>query len=186
MALKENEVYSLAKFWSDVFAPKVGADPNEMAKYLTGIAKKESNYNPNAKNKGSTARGLMQMLIATQREVESKYAKVPFANAHDYTKHFPKAPVNKLLPDKIYDQDYSMQLAAAYLAYLYKRYKGDWTKTVHAYNQGSYPGVNKSTGANYAASVIKNIQKLPETLAYNPRNMRIDTKHTTYIYSAFI
>lgn len=183
--LTENQVYSLAKFWSDIYAPPVDADPNQMALYLTSIAKKESTFNPNAKNKKSTARGLMQILINTQREIELKRAKVPFANASIKSKSFTKAPANPLLPDKIYDPDYAMQLATAYFAYQYKRYSGNWQKAIHAYNQGSFPGSKKSDGENYASAVMKNKLNMKQNMTYTSPNTKIEINGNIYIYRAY-
>jgi len=183
--LTESQVYSYAKDWANVYGPKYGADPNDMARVLTGIAKVESTFNPNAKNKKSTARGLMQLLINTQREIESKHAKVPFAIAGVRASSFSKAPVG--LPDKIYDPNYAMQLAAAYLGYQFKRYGGDWQKAIHAYNQGSFPGTRKQDGINYLAKVTNAKSNQTEQLAYISRNKTVtDKRGNQYVYSVFI
>lgn len=182
--LTESQVYSLAMDWANVYGPKYGVEPQDLAKVLTGIARVESTYNPDAKNKKSTARGLMQMLIDTQREVESKHAKVPFAIASVKSGAFKKAPVG--VPDKIYDPNYAMQLAAAYLGYQIRRYKYDWDKAIHAYNQGSFPGVRKQDGLNYLAKVEKAMAN-QQSVAYLPKNhFQIDKAGNQYAYSAFI
>lgn len=176
------DVYNLAYKWADAYGTPLGLNPDLIAKYMTGIAWKESNFNPDAKNKASSARGLYQMLINTQREVESKRAKVPFATASLKSSAYPKAPVSKVLPDKIYNPDYATQLAVLEFLYQLKRYNYDYTKALHAYNQGSYPGGNKSDGANYANSVEQNVKKLPTDLALNKNYQKIDTEQASYIY----
>lgn len=96
---------------------------------LTGIAKVESDFNPNAKAKGSTAAGMFQFTKATQK---------------DYGLTNP------------YDAAQSAGAAAAYIDKLLTRYKGDKVKALAAYNQG--PGVidkglNKA-GREYAMKVL--------------------------------
>lgn len=96
---------------------------------LSGIAKVESNFDPNAKAKGSTAAGMFQFTKATQK---------------DYGLTNP------------YDAYASAGAAASYIDSLLKRYKGDKVKALAAYNQG--PGVidkglNKA-GREYAMKVL--------------------------------
>ena len=96
---------------------------------LTGIAKVESDFNPNAKSKGSTAAGMFQFTKATQK---------------DYGLTNP------------YDAAQSAGAAAAYIDKLLVRYKGDKVRALAAYNQG--PGVidkglNKA-GREYAMKVL--------------------------------
>jgi soluble lytic murein transglycosylase-like protein len=96
---------------------------------LTGIAKVESNFDPNAKAKKSTAAGMFQFTKATQK---------------DYGVTNP------------YDAAQSAGAAAAYIDKLMQRYKGDKVKALAAYNQG--PGVidrglNKA-GREYAMKVL--------------------------------
>ena len=101
----------------------------QLAGLLTGIAKVESDFNPNAKSKGSTAAGMFQFTKATQK---------------DYGLTNP------------YDAAQSAGAAAAYIDKLLARYKGDKVKALAAYNQG--PGVidkglNKA-GREYAMKVL--------------------------------
>lgn len=101
----------------------------ELTNLLTGIAKVESNFDPNAKAKGSTAAGMFQFTKATQK---------------DYGITNP------------YDAAQSAGAAAAYIDKLMQRYKGDKVKALAAYNQG--PGVidrglNKA-GREYAMKVL--------------------------------
>lgn len=169
--MSEFEVMALAKRNASVIAPAYGIDPEQLAKYLTAIAKLESNYNEKAKNKTSTARGLMQILICTQREIEKKRAKVPFAPASYNCKNFSGQPAT-VNPDQdvIYNAEYCMFLAAHELAYQYNRYKkkypNGWQIAVHAYNQGSFPGTRKTDGSKYAQTVLKNAGTLNTDFAY--------------------
>lgn len=196
--LTVNQTHDLASKWVKIYVEPLNEkeikeakennrkpqliDLESMAKILVGIAIKESNLDPKAKNKYSTARGLYQMLINTQREVELKRAKLPFANAHVKSTAYTTAPVNKLLPDKILDQEYATQLAVLELLYQYKRYK-DWNVAVHAYNQGSYPGSRKNDGIAYTNAVLTNIKNLPDNLALNKNYQVIETKNGKYIYN---
>lgn len=130
--MTEQQVYALALDTANKLAPPQGVDPVQLARTATAIAWVESSYNPNARNRRSTARGLMQMLIGTQREIETKFLK------------------KKHEPNRIFDPAYAMLLAQTYILYQYERYNNDWTKAVHAYNQGSFPGTKPRDGANYA------------------------------------
>lgn len=101
----------------------------ELTGLLSGIAKVESNFDPKAKAKGSTAAGMFQFTKATQK---------------DYGLNNP------------YDAAQSAGAAAAYIDKLLQRYKGDKVKALAAYNQG--PGVidkglNKA-GREYAMKVL--------------------------------
>lgn len=157
--MTEQEVFKLAyEVASDGIAEKYGCNPSQMAVRLTAIARTESTFRPEAKNRNSTARGLMQILICTQREVEKKHAKVDFAPASYSCKVYPTATVSAE-EDRMYNPNYAMFIAAHYLGYQYRRYKGDWDRTVHAYNQGSYPGSRKKDGQNYLAKVTKNTNR---------------------------
>lgn len=96
---------------------------------LTGMAKVESNFDVNAKNKNSSATGLFQMTKAAQKDYGVANPLDPKQNAAGAT-------------------DYFMAMM--------KRYNGDVVKALAAYNQG--PGVidkglNKA-GREYAMKVI--------------------------------
>lgn len=96
---------------------------------LTGMAKVESNFDVNAKNKSSSATGLFQMTKAAQKDYGVANPLDPKQNAAGAT-------------------DYFMAML--------KRYNGDVVKALAAYNQG--PGVidkglNKA-GRDYAMKVI--------------------------------
>lgn len=101
----------------------------QYAGILTGIAKVESGFDTQAKNKKSTAAGLFQMTKAAQK---------------DYGVSNP------------YDAQQSAAGATDYFLKMMKRYNGDVVKALAAYNQG--PGVidkglNKA-GREYAMKVI--------------------------------
>ena len=148
--MTEKEVYSIAIGYSKQFAGKYKANPEELATVLVAIAKVESNLNPSAKNKSSTARGLMQFLICTQREVEKKRAKTGFAPAMYSCKVYPTKTVS-LSEDKMFEPDYAIKLAVHEIGYQFSRYK-KWNMAIHAYNQGSCRAKN-SEGNKYAAKV---------------------------------
>lgn len=134
-----------------------GAKPEEMAAYLTAIAEVESTFRIDARNKNSTARGIMQFLICTQRECEKKRVKGEFAPAMFSCKHYVTKTVDESKDRLLIDADYAVMLAAYELGYQFKRYKQNWEKAVHAYNQGSYPGGNLNEGGKYVAKVKKNV-----------------------------
>lgn len=96
-------------------------DPVTIARTATAIAFIESTFNPDAKNKSSSASGLMQITKATQKDVEK---------------------LLKLRPDtqrqKIFAPSYNILLGMNRLAYQLRRYRGDYNKAIVAYNQGSY------------------------------------------------
>lgn len=161
--MTEQEVYNQAlanSFWiTQNIARYKSIDPYRLARVTTAIAKVESNYNPKAKNKNSTARGLMQILICTQREIEAKYLKVKtFPPASIFCKMYPKAPVNVKILDQIYSPYYGLLIGQTYLAYQVIRYNNDWAKATHAYNQGSYNSTAPKKGGDiYLAKVNKNL-----------------------------
>jgi len=98
-----------------------GIDIDKLIKHAIAIAYQESKFDTEAKNKKSTASGLFQILVNTQKDIETRILKIPNANR-----------------SKIFDPDYSAYLAVAYLAYQIKRYKNDYKKAVIAYNLGSW------------------------------------------------
>lgn len=156
MSLSKENIIDLVKKTSKKIAPQYGLDSSLLAQTATAIIWKESRFKPDAENKNSTARGLFQVLITTQRETEKKRAKVPFAVAKHKSSAFPSAPVGK--EDKMFEPEYNILIGMHYLAYQLKRY-GELGKAIHAYNQGSYPGNWKFDGIQYADSVQKYISE---------------------------
>jgi soluble lytic murein transglycosylase-like protein len=170
MAISLNQAFAYAYPYSKIYADsnkKYKVDPNELAKYAVAIAIKESNLNPNAKNKNSSAAGLMQLINSTRKEIEAKLG----------LKNVPNS--------KIYDPEYAMQLGVWYLLKQYNRY-GNWQEAVHAYNQGSVPGKNPQDGENYAYAVMNKFNNIPNDLAFSEVNRVITSNGNNYIYSAFI
>lgn len=155
-------VFNIAK---DV-APLYGADAAKLTEYLTAIAVVESGLRVDARNKASTARGILQMLICTQRENEKKRLKSSFAPAMFSCKSYPTDKVNEEKDRLLFDVDYAVLLASHELAYQFKRYKKDWSKAVHAYNQGSFPGTRPNDGLAYAKKVYAELEDfVPESYA---------------------
>lgn len=171
MSITSNEAYNLAFPYAKIYTSankKYNVNPNELAKYTVATAIKESNLNPNAKNKNSSAKGLMQIIDSTRKEIENKLG------------------LKKVATNKIFDADYSMRLGTWYLLKQFNRY-GNWFDALHAYNQGSVPGVHSQNGKDYAASVINKYEALPSNFAFNNNNNSIiSTNDNDYIYNAFI
>lgn len=157
-------------------------DANELALLLTALVEKESTYRPDAKNSKSTARGLTQMLICTQRENE-RLMKIPFAPASARCSTLgAKEPVVSAANDKMYDPTYAMMLAAFYLNRQILRYKGDVRKGLHAYNQGSYNTKKPSaSGDAYAADILRRRDKLRPTINENETLAQINLAWPAFV-----
>lgn len=124
--LTEAQTYGYHKAIAPKVAVAYGLSADDLTRIAFAVNKKENrSFNAAAKNPASSARGMMQMLSGTQKEVETKILKV------------------KNSPDKIFDPVYAIYLGQIELARQVKRYN-DWEKGVHAYNRGSYNP--KSTG----------------------------------------
>lgn len=192
--MTRQEVQTIAKRLSQHIAPKFGLSPQELAQISTAIAWKESRFNPNAENNTSTARGLMQVLINTQRETEKKYMGSGFAPAKYKSSAYPEAPIGN---DRMFDPEYNMLVGMSYLAYQLKRY-GDTKRGVHAYNQGSYPGKWRTDGVMYSDSVHNYLAELPiddfknkgfvtnliEKIKPTTKNITANSGKTRYILNA--
>ena len=145
--MTEQAAYSLHIESSRKVASMIDVSPSELAQYAFAVNKIENRpLDPKARNKSSSARGMMQMLLGTQKELETKYLK----DSH--------------VPDNIFKPDYAIYLGQYELARQYKRYKGDWRKAIHAYNRGSYQPTKSNTkgfayGENYANSVVNMLYK---------------------------
>lgn len=130
----------------------------QLANYLTAIAATESRFHEKAENRNSTARGIMQILICTQRENEIKRMHVEFAPAMYSCKIYPTKTVSRD-KDKMFTPEYAILVASYELAYQYKRYGNDWNKAIYAYNQGSYPRKSEAKdkeGWAYVEKVLDN------------------------------
>lgn len=185
----ENEFLEIALKQASEIAPKYGADPKLIAQYLLAIAKVESTLRVNARNKSSTARGIMQMLICTQRENEKKRAKIDFAPAMFSCKSYKTTTVSEDKDKVLNDPEYAIMLATYEFCYQYKRYKYDIDKAIHAYNQGSYPGGNMKDGANYTKKVLKNLGEYPnidyETVTSQKTSSEFQFDNMKVIYRSF-
>lgn len=137
--MTEQQAYIIHRAVAEKIKDFFNINPIELARVAFSVNRKESNFNERAKNKNSSARGMMQMLLGTQREIETKYLNVP----HD--------------PERIWDAEYAVFLGQYELARQIIRYKGDVRKGVHAYNRGSYLPKNKKSfaaGELYTNSVF--------------------------------
>jgi len=96
---------------------------DDWVKNGVAIAYVESKFNPLAKNKSSTAKGLMQILKGTKKAIENNILK------------------KKALIGDLADAQYSAKLGLAYIAYNYNHPnygKKNWDRTIVSYNQGHY------------------------------------------------
>lgn len=162
--MTEENTIKLIKKLAPKVAKEFNVNKNLLANLTFGIIAVESNHKYNAINNHSTARGLMQVLINTQREVEKKHLKVPFAPAMYESRYFPDAPVTNKSNDKLLiDPYYSVLVGMSYLAYQLNRYK-DTYKAVFSYNQGSY---NQSPdGKKYTEKVFMKIKNIYKPIFY--------------------
>lgn len=160
--MDSNEFLTIAMKHAGKIAPTYGVDAGTIAQHLLAIAKVESNMRPTARNKNSTARGILQMLICTQREVEKKRAKVEFAPAMFSCKSYKTSTVDESKDRILIDVDYAIMLSTYELCYQFKRYK-NIEKAVHAYNQGSYPGGRMKDGASYVKKVFAKLGTVPNS-----------------------
>lgn len=146
----ESQAYQLhiavARMIANKYYKSLNLNPSDIARYALAVNKKENRqFNPKAKNPNSSARGMMQMLIGTQKELETKYLKI----AHK--------------PDAIYNPQHAVFLGQYELVRQLKRYKGDWKKAIHAYNRGSYLPKNRKSytaGELYTNSVLSFMNKI--------------------------
>lgn len=153
--MDKREVYEIAKMHADTAAKKYGVKPEKLAEAAVAVARIESSYDPGAENSHSTARGLMQVLICTQRWIEDREG-FGFAQAKHNCDDYPNAPVGD--DDKMFNPIYNMKIGMHYLAWQVKRYGGNWQKAIHSYNQGSFPGFDPAGGKKYASKVMKHIK----------------------------
>lgn len=170
--MTEKAAYSVHLEQARAVALIMNVKQYDLVKYAFAVNKIENRpFNELAKNmSGSSARGMMQMLIGTQKELETKYLKV------------------KHNPDKIYQPAYAIFLGQYELARQFKRYGGNWRKAIHAYNRGSYQ-VNKAntsgfaSGENYANSVLNALQKTDYAALNNATGYDVVAANTSGISS---
>ena len=129
--MQEHEIYSMmykhAESLKSNYERFQDLDVEEWTKAGLAICKIESNYDVNASNPNSSAKGLMQVLSGTQDFVESNLLGISEASS-----------------SKMFDADYNLMIGMAYLGYQLNRYK-NVEKSIIAYNQGSY---NTSTAGS--------------------------------------
>lgn len=103
--------------------------PPELARVIPAVVQTESSWNPEAKNKNSSAKGLFQMTNAARADVG--------------------IPRNATIQQDI-------EGGIDYLMKMYKKY-GSVDKAIQAYNQGHYNPRSKE-GKQYVASVFSNLK----------------------------
>lgn len=156
--LTREQVIDKALNAAEFIANKLGTPETELAKYMIAIAYVESTFNTHAKNKSSSARGLSQVLINSQRWIEGKL-NIPQQPAMMKASKYPKAPVTAIAEeDMMFNPDYALLIGTWYLAYNYGRYN-NWHKAVTAYHLGSYNSTS-TDGKIYLAKVLKAFDEL--------------------------
>lgn len=156
--LDKNTVLKKALRASEIIGNKLGVPSEELAQYLTAIAYVESTFKDDATNKSSTARGLPQVLINTQRWIEVKL-NVAHPVAMYKASKYPKTPTTPYKEDDaMFNPDYALLIGAYYLGYNYIRYN-DWYKAITAYHLGSYNS-KSSDGTLYKNKVLNAFEKL--------------------------
>jgi len=153
--LTTQQLRNIITKYATLYANQLGLDKQGLEDLGVAIAMVENRpLDAKARNKSSTARGIMQVLICTQREVEAKYLKIDFPKAQFPCKYYPNAPVGTANDDKMYDADYNVRVGMRYLAYQVARYKGDYYKAAYAYHKGSYPVKDDGGGKSYANKAL--------------------------------
>lgn len=165
-----------------------GGTANELAYRSVIISAVETGgtFNPKAENDASSARGLMQTLICTQRFMEERLG-LPFAQAMFSTRktYCEKLYSSKEPPKVAQAQDYllntpsyGMLIGSAYLAYQLQRYK-TLEKAIVAYNQGNYSTNAARKAASYLAKyrereaeIGQTVSRLLQTAPQQPLAMR--------------
>lgn len=102
---------------------------------LMRMMMKESTMNPYAvSNAEEPARGLMQVKPSTATEMWQK----------------------GLVPEEmnLYNPEDNIQVGMAYLDYLKRRYKGDWSSTLQRYNRGPAAYRKGKRNEKYAATIL--------------------------------
>jgi soluble lytic murein transglycosylase-like protein len=122
MRLTSRKVAELANAAVETMRPRFKSiDPKMWKRVLVALAWHESKFDPVAKNRRSSALGLMQILKGTQLDIERRLKMTPQPN------------------DKLKDPGYSMLLASYYIAWLYvNKARRSWDRAIVAYNQGHY------------------------------------------------
>ncbi|MEM1080630.1 MAG: transglycosylase SLT domain-containing protein [Pseudomonadota bacterium] len=95
------------------YAEHYGVDPA----LIFGLMRAESAMQTDARS-GANARGLLQLIDSTAREVSNRQ-NLPYAG-----------------PSSLYDPSVNIPLGIAHLGELQQRFEGDWTRVAAAYNAG--------------------------------------------------
>jgi soluble lytic murein transglycosylase-like protein len=154
------EVTNLAASVAPRAVQVFGGTANELAyrSVIVSAIETGGTFNAKAENDSSSARGLMQTLICTQRFMEERL-NLPFREAMFSSK---KTYCEKLYATKepakvgqgqdylLNSPQYGVMIGAAYLAYQLQRYKSV-EKALVAYNQGNYSDKAARNAAPYLA-----------------------------------
>jgi soluble lytic murein transglycosylase-like protein len=137
-----------------------GGNPTELAYRSVIISAVETGgqFNADAANTTSSARGLMQTLICTQRFMEEKlqmpFQPASFSSKGTYcAKLYEKKEPAKVPANRDYllaTPRYGVLIGSAYLAYQLQRYN-DLDRAIIAFNQGKYNATNAKNAAGYLA-----------------------------------
>lgn len=145
MRLTEEQVYNLAYNTLGQFQRDFKFNRGEMARVLTAICFVESTYNANATNSKSSAKGLMQVIDGTRKDVERWLGL-------------------QSSPDSLmFNPQYNMLIGARYFLQQWRRYSGNLKQSVIAYNQGSYN--TSKDGADYWAKFERAYKMINPVLA---------------------
>lgn len=157
MNLTRQQVEALARKVAPTVVQKVGGgvDTNKLVALAVGVSAVETGgvFNSDADNDNSSARGLMQVLICTQRAIEADYG-YGFAPASYkpqpscQVKNAPRDTVPKTR-DKMFSPEYGLTIGMTNLAYQLKRYNNNERLALVAYNQGNASQPAQKRGRNY-------------------------------------
>lgn len=167
------EVTTLAARVAPRIVQVFGGTANELAyrSVIVSAVETGGTFDARAENDASSARGLMQTLICTQRFMEERL-KMPFRESMFSTKktyceklYAAKEP-QKVAPAQDYllnTPEYGVLIGAAYLAYQLERYKS-LEKALVAYNQGNYSDKAAKKAASYVAKYKQREQEIGQTV----------------------
>lgn len=157
MNLTRQQVEALARKVAPTVMQKVGGgvDMNKLVALAVGVSAVETGgtFNPQSDNDNSSARGIMQVLICTQRAIEADYG-FGFAPASYkpqpscQVKNAPRDTVPKTR-DKMFSPEYGLMIGMTNLAYQLKRYNNNERLALVAYNQGNASQPAQKRGRYY-------------------------------------
>lgn len=162
MNLTRQQVEALARKVAPTVIQKVGGgvDTNKLVALAVGVSAVETGgtFNPESDNDNSSARGIMQVLICTQRAIEADYG-YGFAPASYkppsscQVKNIPRDTVPKPR-DRMYSPEYAMTIGMTNLAYQLKRYNNNERLALVAYNQGNASQPAQKRGRYYLNAFV--------------------------------